>query len=198
MVRMSIEDTSLDQVWLLHVDGSSTIQGSGAGIVITSPQGEDLEFAIKFDFEASNNEAEYKALVIGMRMAHKAGVRHLLAYSDSQLIVKQIEGNFKAKEETKEENIKADCLSKLASALEGCRTRHITIQYLPKARDLLAVQPITARVDRRAPIIKWVAEALLPDDRWEATRLKARATRFLAPSSEMPVHRRSPCPQRNT
>ncbi|KAL0458302.1 UNVERIFIED_CONTAM: hypothetical protein Slati_0457400 [Sesamum latifolium] len=43
---MSVEDTSSDQVWLLHVDGSSTTHGSGAGIVITSPQGEDLEFTI--------------------------------------------------------------------------------------------------------------------------------------------------------
>ncbi|KAL0456624.1 UNVERIFIED_CONTAM: hypothetical protein Slati_1001600 [Sesamum latifolium] len=63
-------------------------------------QGEDLELAIKFGFKASNNEAEYEALVIGMRMAHEAGTRHLLAYSDSQLIVKQIEGAYKAKEES--------------------------------------------------------------------------------------------------
>ncbi|KAL0433158.1 UNVERIFIED_CONTAM: hypothetical protein Slati_2650100 [Sesamum latifolium] len=96
---MSVEDTSSNQVWLLHVDRSSTTQDSGAGIVITSPQGEDLEFTIKFGFKASNNEAKYEALVIGMRMAHEAGTRHLLAYSDSQLIVKQIEGTFKAKEE---------------------------------------------------------------------------------------------------
>ncbi|KAL0446002.1 UNVERIFIED_CONTAM: hypothetical protein Slati_1728100 [Sesamum latifolium] len=68
---MSMKDTSRDQVWLLHVDGSSTTQSSGAGIVITSPQGEDLEFAIKFGFKASNNEAEYETLVIGMRMAHE-------------------------------------------------------------------------------------------------------------------------------
>ncbi|KAL0361928.1 UNVERIFIED_CONTAM: Ribonuclease HI [Sesamum radiatum] len=203
MAEMSIEDTSSDQVWLLHVDGSSKTQGSGAGIVITSPQGEDLEFAIKFDFKASNNEAEYEALVIGMRMAHEAGARHLLAHSDSQLIVKQIEGTFEAKEESmiqylqqikelktsfdhfqiiqipREENIKADCLSKLASALENCRTRHITIQYLPEARALLAVQPITARVDWRTPIIRWIEEGHLPDDRWEAARLKARAIHFL-------------------
>ncbi|KAL0430798.1 UNVERIFIED_CONTAM: hypothetical protein Sradi_0705800 [Sesamum radiatum] len=58
MAKMSIKDASQDQKWLLHVDGSSTAQGSGAGIVITTPQGEDLEFAIKFDFKASNNEAE--------------------------------------------------------------------------------------------------------------------------------------------
>ncbi|KAL0313283.1 UNVERIFIED_CONTAM: hypothetical protein Sradi_5727600 [Sesamum radiatum] len=157
---MSVEDTSSDRVWLLHVDGSSTAQGSGAGIVVMSPQGENLEFAIKFDFKASNNEAEYEALVIGMRMAHEVGARHLIAYSDSQLIVKW------------EENIKVDCLSKLASALEDCRTRHITIQYLPEARALLAVQPIRTGEDWRGPIIRWIEEGHLPDDRWEAARPK--------------------------
>ncbi|KAL0405818.1 UNVERIFIED_CONTAM: hypothetical protein Slati_3895700 [Sesamum latifolium] len=131
-----------DEKWLLHVNGSSTIQGNGAGIVITSQQGEDLEFTVKFGFKASNNKAEYEALVAGVKMAHEAGARHLLVYSDSQLVVKQVEGIYEAKEEnmvqylqqiaelrtcfesfqiiqiSREENIKADCLSKLASALE--------------------------------------------------------------------------------
>ncbi|KAL0413250.1 UNVERIFIED_CONTAM: hypothetical protein Sradi_1526700 [Sesamum radiatum] len=100
MAKMSMKDESQDQRWLLHVDGSSTTQGSGAGIVITTPQGEDLKFAIKFDFKASNNEVEYEALVIVMRMAHEAGARHLLAYSNSQLVVKQVEGTYEAKEES--------------------------------------------------------------------------------------------------
>ncbi|KAL0395050.1 UNVERIFIED_CONTAM: hypothetical protein Slati_4471200 [Sesamum latifolium] len=157
MAEMTIKDASQDQKWLLHVDGSSTAQSSGAGIVITTPQGEDLEFAIEFDFKTSNNEAEYEALVIGMRMAHETVARHHLAYSDSQLVVKQVEGTYEAKEESmiqylqqitnlkikfhhfqiiqipREENAKADSLSKLASSLEDCRTRHITIHYLPKA-----------------------------------------------------------------
>ncbi|KAL0445232.1 UNVERIFIED_CONTAM: hypothetical protein Slati_2245900 [Sesamum latifolium] len=94
------EETSKDEKWLLHVDGSSTTQGSGAGIVITSPQGEDSEFTIKFDFKASNNEAEYEVLVASMKMAHEAGARHLLAYSDSQLMVKQVESTYEAKEKS--------------------------------------------------------------------------------------------------
>ncbi|KAL0420705.1 UNVERIFIED_CONTAM: hypothetical protein Slati_3093400 [Sesamum latifolium] len=53
MMEITIKEASQDQKWLLHVDGSSTAQGSGAGIVITTPQGEDLEFAIKFGFKAS-------------------------------------------------------------------------------------------------------------------------------------------------
>ncbi|KAL0410821.1 UNVERIFIED_CONTAM: hypothetical protein Slati_3671800 [Sesamum latifolium] len=87
--------------------------------------------------------------------------RHLIAYSDSQLVVKQVEGIYEEKEENmiqylqqivelkisfksfqivqipREENVKADCLSMLASALEDCRTRHVTVQYLPKPRSLL-------------------------------------------------------------
>ncbi|KAL0426453.1 UNVERIFIED_CONTAM: hypothetical protein Slati_2820100 [Sesamum latifolium] len=203
MTEMAIKEASQDQKWLLHVDGSSTAQGSDAGIVITTPRGEDLEFAIKFDFKASNNEAEYEALVIGLRMAHETGAKHLLAYSDSQLVVKQVEGTYEAKEEnmiqylqqiadlktkfhhfqiiqiSREENAKADSLSKLASSLEDCRTRHITIHYLPEARTPLAVQPITTGEDWRTPIIKWIEEGLLPENRWEAVRLNTRATHFI-------------------
>ncbi|KAK4395714.1 hypothetical protein Sango_1725700 [Sesamum angolense] len=73
MAGISWEDTSKNVKWLLHVDGSFTIQGSNAGVVITSPQGEDLEFTVKFDFKASNNGAEYEALVIGLKIAHEVG-----------------------------------------------------------------------------------------------------------------------------
>ncbi|KAL0344695.1 UNVERIFIED_CONTAM: hypothetical protein Sradi_4300800 [Sesamum radiatum] len=47
MAGISLEDISKTEEWLLHVDGSSTIQGSGADVVISFPQGEDLEFAVK-------------------------------------------------------------------------------------------------------------------------------------------------------
>ncbi|KAL0367639.1 UNVERIFIED_CONTAM: hypothetical protein Sradi_3654000 [Sesamum radiatum] len=188
--------------WLLHVDGSSTTQGSGACIVITSPQGEDLDFIIKFGFKASNNEAEYEALVAGMKMTHKAGARHLLAYLDSQLVVKQVEGSYEEKEKSMvqylqqiaelrtsfefqiiqipiEENVKADSLSRLASTLEDCRTRHITIQYLPNPGTTLTIQAISSTTDWRTPIIEWIEKGNLPDNRWEASRLKSRAARFL-------------------
>ncbi|KAL0320397.1 UNVERIFIED_CONTAM: hypothetical protein Sradi_5301200 [Sesamum radiatum] len=138
-----------------------------------------------------------------MRMVHETGARRLLAYSDSQLIVKQVEGAYEAKEENmiqylqqitdlkakfhhfqiiqipREENAKADSLSKLASSLENYRTRHITMHYLPKARTPLVVQPITTGEDWRTPIIKWIDEGLLPENRWEAARLKTRATFFI-------------------
>ncbi|KAL0331409.1 UNVERIFIED_CONTAM: hypothetical protein Sangu_1686400 [Sesamum angustifolium] len=69
MTGTTQEEVLEKRPWLFHVDGSSTAQGSGAGAVITSPQREDMEFAIKFYFKASNNEAEYEAMVLGMRIA---------------------------------------------------------------------------------------------------------------------------------
>ncbi|KAL0409686.1 UNVERIFIED_CONTAM: hypothetical protein Sradi_1903000 [Sesamum radiatum] len=55
----------------------------------------------------------------------------------------------------------------------------MTIHYLPEARTPLTVQPIVTGKDWRTPIIKWIEEGLLPENRWEAARLKTRATRFL-------------------
>ncbi|KAL0378269.1 UNVERIFIED_CONTAM: hypothetical protein Sradi_3132400 [Sesamum radiatum] len=57
MVKWSIE--------LSEHDGSATSQGSGAGVIIETPQGDRLQYAIKFNFAASNNEAEYEALIAG-------------------------------------------------------------------------------------------------------------------------------------
>ncbi|KAL0333064.1 UNVERIFIED_CONTAM: hypothetical protein Scaly_2207900 [Sesamum calycinum] len=75
----------------------------------------------------------------------------------------------------REENIEADCLSKVASALENYRTRHATIQYLPKPRVVVKIQAISSLDDWRTAMIKWVEERCLPNSRWEATRLKSRA-----------------------
>ena len=52
--------------WTLYVDGSSNSQGSGAGIILTTPDGIQLEYALRFRFQASNNEAEYEALLVGL------------------------------------------------------------------------------------------------------------------------------------
>ncbi|KAL0434488.1 UNVERIFIED_CONTAM: hypothetical protein Slati_2783100 [Sesamum latifolium] len=65
--------------WILHVDGSSTLAGSGAGIVLTISEGDELEYALRFDFMASNNEAKYDALIVRMKMALDAGSRNLIA-----------------------------------------------------------------------------------------------------------------------
>ena len=52
-----------NRVWQVSVDGSSGEQRSGAGIVLEGPEGEEISYAVKFEFTATNNQAEYEALI---------------------------------------------------------------------------------------------------------------------------------------
>ncbi|WZZ71342.1 hypothetical protein YC2023_082712 [Brassica napus] len=80
--------------WILHVDGSSTNKGSGAGVQLQSPTGELIRQSFSFGFAASNNEAEYESLIAGLRLAKAAKAKRVSAYCDSQLVVNQYLGDY--------------------------------------------------------------------------------------------------------
>ena len=75
-------------IWRLSVDEATNAQGSGAGLILTSPDKIDVEYALRFDFQASNNEAEYEAIIAGLNLAHFIKADQLEVSSDSQLVVK--------------------------------------------------------------------------------------------------------------
>jgi len=81
-----------DFKWVLSVDGSSNQQGSGVGVILQGPDGLLIEQALYFAFKASNNQAEYEALIAGMLLAKEMGARRLLAKSDSFLVTEQVMG----------------------------------------------------------------------------------------------------------
>ena len=61
--------------WILHVDGSSNRKGSGLGLVLTSPNGDKIEQSIRFGFRATNNEAEYEALITGLSLTREMRIQ---------------------------------------------------------------------------------------------------------------------------
>ena len=61
-------------IWKLSVDRAANAQGSGPGLILTSPEGIDIEYALRFGLQASNNEAEYEAVIAGLNLAHSMGV----------------------------------------------------------------------------------------------------------------------------
>ncbi|KAL6144171.1 hypothetical protein ACLB2K_054866 [Fragaria x ananassa] len=85
-----------EAIWELHVDGSSNNKFSGAGIIITDPVGNSYEYALRFEFKGSNNVAEYEALIAGIQLCRELGTLHIHIFSDSQLAVNQVAGDFKA------------------------------------------------------------------------------------------------------
>ena len=72
--------------------------GAGVRIVIITPEGIRLEHSFRLGFRASNNEAEYEALLIGLRTVLGMGARDVEIYSDSRLVVSQVQGSFEAQD----------------------------------------------------------------------------------------------------
>ncbi|GKB33347.1 reverse transcriptase domain-containing protein [Tanacetum coccineum] len=62
------EEEELLELWILFTDGSSCTDGSGAGLILTNPEGMKFTYALRFRFDATNNEAEYEALIARLKI----------------------------------------------------------------------------------------------------------------------------------
>ena len=74
----------------MYFDGSIMAPGSGAKVVLISPDGSRLRYAIHLHFSASNNATEYEALINGLRIAIELGATQLYVRSLSELVVDQV------------------------------------------------------------------------------------------------------------
>ena len=72
---------------------------SGAGVILVSPEKDKSEYALQLRFRATNNEAEYEALLAGLKLSKDMGIESLTIKSDSQLVVGQVKGEYEAKED---------------------------------------------------------------------------------------------------
>ena len=82
----------------MHFDGSKMLAGLGAGVVLTSPTGDTVQYILQRLYTDSNNAAEYEALLHGLRMAVSMGIRRLEVRGDPNLAISQINGHFNAKD----------------------------------------------------------------------------------------------------
>ena len=84
--------------WELYVDGVANQRGSGVGLVLVSPEKITIEKSLRLSFLAMNNEAECEALLMGMMMVQKMGVKAVKVFSDSKLVVGQVRGDLEARD----------------------------------------------------------------------------------------------------
>ncbi|XP_074361144.1 uncharacterized protein LOC141701377 [Apium graveolens] len=192
--------------WILHVDGAVNHGGAGAGIVLVSPEGHHLMSAIHFKFYATNNDAEYEALINGLKIALEMGVRNLIARSESELVVNQVNGGFQTRGPRtelylrctqrligmfkevrlecvpREKNSNADALAKMGSQQEAVLLGSIPleIQEIPSIPEVE-----TMRVDEApkeiwmTPILAYIRKGILPEDKFMARRLRYQAARYV-------------------
>lgn len=201
-IDQAIDDTL--KMWSLYVDGSVAQEKYGGGMILTSPNGFEVCQAVRFTFKLTNNEAEYEALISGMKLAHSLEVTHLQAYSDSQLVVKHFSGEYDQKEErlrayamevrtlarefevfdligiSREDNGRADALSRLATgddrSLEG--SVYKTENYQPSVYQK-EVHLIGQIKNWMTPIRDYLEKGILPPDRTEARKIKYRAASYI-------------------
>jgi len=83
----------------LHIDGGSRGNpgDAGFGVHVTAPDGAEVAALYGYIGQATNNVAEYQALLHGLRYALDHGARRVLVFSDSELVVRQIGGSYRVK-----------------------------------------------------------------------------------------------------
>ena len=109
--------------WRMHFDGSKMRTGLGAGVVLTSPKGDKLKYVLQVHFAASNNVAEYEALIHGLRLAKELGIRRILCYGDSDLVVQQSSGDWDAKDANMASY--RFLVQQLSGYFDGCEFLHV-------------------------------------------------------------------------
>ncbi|XP_027108821.1 uncharacterized protein [Coffea arabica] len=202
-VNNSTPATAETQRWILHVDGSSNSEGSGTGLLLEDPQGDVCSYALRFDFAASNNEAEYEVEIAGLQLARKLGAAHILVYSDFQLVVCQILGEYEAREEVmhrylskvhqliahfesfeiqripRSQNKRADALSRLVSTSFSDLNKTVLVEVLAEPEYLgEVVYPVYPGDTWMGPLIRFLSRGELPDDRTESRKLQRKAARY--------------------
>ncbi|GKC46198.1 reverse transcriptase domain-containing protein, partial [Tanacetum coccineum] len=85
------------KAWRLYTDGTSNNEGSGAGLILIAPDDVEYSYALRLNFSNSNKDAEYEALLTGLRIAKEMQVKDIHSFVDSRLVASQVEGSYEAK-----------------------------------------------------------------------------------------------------
>ncbi|XP_076888867.1 uncharacterized protein LOC143539434 [Bidens hawaiensis] len=173
-----------EPVWNLHTDGTSNEDKSVAGLILVSPEGTEFTYTIRLSFASTNNEAEYEALLAGLRVAHKMSAKRIQAHVDSLLVANQVNGDYESKDpkmieylkKTKEllqgfqeakvvhiprgQNKKADALSKLASVAFDHLEKEVRVETMgqPSILEKTVGNVETYGYSWMAPIVRYLQE----------------------------------------
>jgi ribonuclease HI len=125
------------ELWTMYFDGSLMKTRAGAGLLFISCLGKHVRYVLRLHFPASNNVAEYEALVNGLRIAVELGVRRLDARGDSQLVIDQVMNNSHCRNSKMEAY--CDKVRCLEDKLYGLELNHIARRYNETADELAKI-----------------------------------------------------------
>jgi ribonuclease HI len=121
----------------LYFDGSVMKTGAGVGLLFVSPLGERMRYAVRLHFPASNNMAEYEALLCGLKIAIEIGIKRLDVRGDLQLVIDQVMKNVSCHDDKMEADCKA--VGTLEDKFYGIELNHVPRRYNEEADELAKI-----------------------------------------------------------
>ncbi|GKV48760.1 hypothetical protein SLEP1_g55555 [Rubroshorea leprosula] len=160
--------------WTLYVDGASNSKGSGADALLIGPEGYRSEHALKFNFDATNNMAEYEALLL---VVDPMMVKYVALVAELKCKFQ----NFCLSKIPRAENEQADSLSKFASD-SSLSSRSVFVEVLDEPSFMKPrVMEISTNPDAPSwtdSIVSFLRDGIVPEDRQEAMKLRKKASRY--------------------
>ena len=84
--------------WTIYFDGSRQLEGSGAGLILTSPRDDKFCYVLRLMFPFTNNAANYEALLHGLWVAKEMNLSQVRCFGDSYLVARQVSGTWDSKD----------------------------------------------------------------------------------------------------
>jgi ribonuclease HI len=125
------------ECWTLYFDGSVMKTGAGADLLFVSPLGEHMRYAVRLHFPASNNMAEYEALLCGLRITIETVIKRLDVRGDSQLVIDQVMKNASCHDDKMEAYCNA--VRALEDKFYSIELNHVPRQYNEEADELAKI-----------------------------------------------------------
>ena len=190
--------------WSIHMNGSSNKQARGADVVLHTSEGDKIKCMICLDFPTTNNEVEYEALVAGLDLAKAAEAENMVVYYDSQVVTSQINCNCECKNKRMKKYLKEvkgwignlqirfiqipreenECTNQLAKAFSA--------EYMLTPNQVLPFIQVSSLIDEgtnvqeigfdsnwTTPLISYLRNSMLLDEKDDARKLKVQASQFV-------------------
>ncbi|XP_027357465.1 uncharacterized protein LOC113866866 [Abrus precatorius] len=192
-------------MWNLHVNGSSNRLGSGARVILEGPNAFAIEQSIRFGFRASNNQAEYEALLAGLRLAKEIRVKRITSWSDSKIVAEQVNDTYQVRDpvmlkyyqefkKIKNEfdevcvrhtprnmNERADRLARLASQRKPGQLHNMVRQEIlqPSITKQEFMDVENSSHNWMTPLFGYIIDGSLPEDTTSAIKIKMHTAKYL-------------------
>jgi ribonuclease HI len=166
--------------WLMYFDSTLNLEGAGAGVLLISPQAEQLKSVLQIHYKASNNGAEYEALIHGLRIVVSLGIKRLLPFGDSKVVIEQVNKEW----DCVKDPMDAYCVEirKLEGHFEG-----IEFQHVPRNNNVVA--NVLSKLGSR--------RALVPTGVFVQDLRKPSIKLLDSDHSDLPQHDQTSAPPRN-